>query len=411
VCSEIGSEGRNFQFAHHLVLFDLPLNPDLLEQRIGRLDRIGQRHDVELHVPYYQTDDNLAASPQQSLLNWYHEGLNAFERVCPIGQAIYQQFETPLLQCLTSGDEEALATLIEQTHGETEAKLQELHNGRDRLLELNSCNNRRAEEVVDDVLAATRMKELAEYMARLFDHFGVEQEFHSADSIVLHPGEHMLCHSFPGLPSDGLTGTYHRTKALSREDMQFLTWEHPMVMGAIDMVLEGDFGNTALCTIKLPPLKPGTLLLETIYTLHCPAPKQLQLHRYLHQPMVRLVVNAEGKDLTQVLTFERLNGLVKPVKMRTAVDIVRHARPDITQMIEKTDAKAEALQSDLIATALRQMNHDQQVELQRLTALAEVNPNIRQDEIEYLQSSTESLAHYLEQAQLKLDSLRVVIAV
>ena len=42
LCSEIGSEGRNFQFAHHLVLFDLPLNPELLEQRIGRLDRIGQ---------------------------------------------------------------------------------------------------------------------------------------------------------------------------------------------------------------------------------------------------------------------------------------------------------------------------------------------------------------------------------
>ena len=42
LCSEIGSEGRNFQFAHHLVLFDLPITPDLLEQRIGRLDRIGQ---------------------------------------------------------------------------------------------------------------------------------------------------------------------------------------------------------------------------------------------------------------------------------------------------------------------------------------------------------------------------------
>ena len=37
LCSEIGSEGRNFQFAHHLVLFDLSLNPELLEQRIGRL--------------------------------------------------------------------------------------------------------------------------------------------------------------------------------------------------------------------------------------------------------------------------------------------------------------------------------------------------------------------------------------
>lgn len=411
VCSEIGSEGRNFQFARHLVLFDLPLNPDLLEQRIGRLDRIGQRHDVQIHVPYYQTDENLAVSAQQSLLNWYHQGLNVFERACPIGQAIYQQFQAPLLQCLKLGGEEELATLIEQTKTETDATLQELHNGRDRLLELNSCNTRRAELVVDDVLAATQMKELSDYMSRVFDHYGVEQEFHSADSIVLHPGEHMISHSFPGLPSDGLTGTYHRTKALSREDMQFLTWEHPMVSGAIDMVLEGDFGNTALCTVKLPPLKPGTLLLETIYTLHCPAPKQLQLHRYLHQPMVRFVVNADGKDFTKVLTFDKLNSLVKSVKMRTAVDLVRHARSEITKMIEKTDSKAEAQQADIVAAAITQMNHDQQVELQRLTALAEVNPNIRQDEIEHLQSSTESLAHYLENALLKLDSLRVVIAV
>lgn len=37
LCSEIGSEGRNFQFASHMVMFDLPFNPDLLEQRIGRL--------------------------------------------------------------------------------------------------------------------------------------------------------------------------------------------------------------------------------------------------------------------------------------------------------------------------------------------------------------------------------------
>ena len=67
VCSEIGSEGRNFQFAHHLVLFDLPLNPDLLEQRIGRLDRIGQTAAISLYVPY------LEGSPQASMLQWYHE--------------------------------------------------------------------------------------------------------------------------------------------------------------------------------------------------------------------------------------------------------------------------------------------------------------------------------------------------
>ena len=52
LCSEIGSEGRNFQFASDLILFDLPANPDVLEQRIGRLDRIGQENRIQIHVPY-----------------------------------------------------------------------------------------------------------------------------------------------------------------------------------------------------------------------------------------------------------------------------------------------------------------------------------------------------------------------
>ncbi len=61
VCSEIGSEGRNFQFARHLVLYDLPEDVDLLEQRIGRLDRIGQKGTIQVHVPYLpDTGDEIA---------------------------------------------------------------------------------------------------------------------------------------------------------------------------------------------------------------------------------------------------------------------------------------------------------------------------------------------------------------
>ena len=110
VCSEIGSEGRNFQFSHQLVLFDLPVSPDLLEQRIGRLDRIGQRHSVQLHVPVYQQ------TAQQVLLRWYHEGANAFEKTCAIGQALYQQFEDELLYCLLQPrDQAAIEALMQDT--------------------------------------------------------------------------------------------------------------------------------------------------------------------------------------------------------------------------------------------------------------------------------------------------------
>ncbi|MDO9142028.1 MAG: RNA polymerase-associated protein RapA, partial [Methylobacter sp.] len=72
ICSEIGSEGRNFQFVHHLILMDLPTNPDLLQQRIGRLDRIGQKYIIQIHVPYLEQTDNAV------LYRWYDEGLNAF---------------------------------------------------------------------------------------------------------------------------------------------------------------------------------------------------------------------------------------------------------------------------------------------------------------------------------------------
>ncbi|MGL9734381.1 MAG: helicase-related protein [Symbiopectobacterium sp.] len=54
ICSEIGSEGRNFQFVSHLIMFDLPFNPYLLEQLIGRLDRIGQTQEIQVNVPYLE---------------------------------------------------------------------------------------------------------------------------------------------------------------------------------------------------------------------------------------------------------------------------------------------------------------------------------------------------------------------
>ena len=48
VSTESGGEGRNFEFCRRLVLFDLPWKPSVVEQRIGRLDRIGRRIPVEI---------------------------------------------------------------------------------------------------------------------------------------------------------------------------------------------------------------------------------------------------------------------------------------------------------------------------------------------------------------------------
>ena len=82
----MGGEGRNFQVASHLVLIDLPRDPELLEQRIGRLDRIGQRGDVHIHVPY------LKGTTEEHVVRWLHEGLNAFAEPVVGGFELLERF-------------------------------------------------------------------------------------------------------------------------------------------------------------------------------------------------------------------------------------------------------------------------------------------------------------------------------
>ena len=406
ICSEIGSEGRNFQFSHHLVLFDLPLNPDLLEQRIGRLDRIGQRHTVQIHVPCYES------STQAVLLRWYDEGLNSFRAACTVGQLISETFAESLNACLQG--QESLAN-IDQLIADTlavrlEAE-QRLQQGRDRLLEMNSCNQEQAAELIEQIVLQERSHELSDYMERLLDQFGVEQERHSALSTVLQPGDHMHTSHFPGLPEGGVTVTFQREFALSREDVQFLSWEHPMVSGAMDMVISEQFGNTAVGTLKLGPLKPGTLLLEAVFVMQCAAPAFLQLFRYLPCTMVRVLIDQKGTQLGEALSHEKLNQLLRRVPKGTARELVRHAQPELVEIIKKAEVSVAPRQQALIDEAQQRMQQQQGTELQRLEALAAVNPNIRQQEIDLLREETQSLADYLQTAQLTLDALRVVVAV
>ncbi len=75
ICTESGSEGRNLQFAHAVCNFDLPWNPMKIEQRIGRLSRIGQKHDVHVF--------NLVAAGtvEAAVLHLLEAKLNLFELV------------------------------------------------------------------------------------------------------------------------------------------------------------------------------------------------------------------------------------------------------------------------------------------------------------------------------------------
>jgi ATP-dependent helicase HepA len=406
ICSEIGSEGRNFQFAHHLVLFDLPLNPDLLEQRIGRLDRIGQRHTIQIHIPY------LANTAQEIMYRWYQEGMQAFTHTCPAGPGVYEQIANELLPLLAKPQltTPEIDTLVTHTQPIYYSINERLQAGRDRLLELNSYRQTEAEQIRQLILQQDTDKHIVDYLSRLCDAFGVEFEGHSEHSYIIHPGDHMQVHHFPELKDEGVTVTFDRETALVHEDRLFLSWEHPMLTGGMDLLLGSERGNAALSVCKLPGLKTGEMLLEVMYNVECVAPAYLQVERFLPPSVVRLLINSRGEDLSEKYTIEQLQGLPVDLGKQTITQIISTQQEYLRRMLNLAEKQSATLLPTLVTTANNKIETELAEELQRLTELQRVNPNVREDEIESLREQMQLLHRYMQTARLHQDAVRLIIA-
>ncbi|WP_233978570.1 RNA polymerase-associated protein RapA [Pectobacterium versatile] len=404
ICSEIGSEGRNFQFASHLVMFDLPFNPDLLEQRIGRLDRIGQAKEIQIMVPYLEN------TAQALLVRWYHEGLDAFEHTCPTGRTIYDAHHAQLIERLTTvGEQQGLDEFIHVCRQQHDSLKQQLEQGRDRLLEMHSNGGEQAQLLAQAIAEQDNDVNLVTFALNLFDIVGINQEDRSDNLIILTPSDHMLVPDFPGLPQDGCTITFDRDQALSREDAQFISWEHPLIRNGLDLVLSGDTGSCAVSLLKNKALPVGTLLAELIYVVEAQAPKHLQLTRFLPPTPVRLLMDRKGTNLAAQVEFESFNRQLNAVNRHTSSKLVNAVQPDVHAMLQQAEALVETQARQLITEAQEQADLQLRRELERLEALKAVNPNIREDELTALENQREQVLSNLHEANWRLDAIRLVV--
>ncbi|HHQ4684920.1 TPA: RNA polymerase-associated protein RapA [Aeromonas veronii] len=403
LCSEIGSEGRNFQFASHLVLFDLPLNPDLLEQRIGRLDRIGQQNTVEIHVPY------LEGTAQRALQLWYHDGLDAFEQTCPTARPVFEAVREELFELLAAntGDQATLEALLVKTRELHEPLKARLEQGRDRLLEIHSSGGAAAQQLVDKLAAEDDDTGMISFALKMFDEIGVNQDDRGENALVLTPGDHMLVSSFPGLPQDGMTITFDRNTALSRDDMALLSWDHPMMRGGIDLILGSEIGATSVALLKNKALPIGSILLELIFVAESAA--HPQLYRFMPPTPIRLLMDKNGQNLGEKVAFDAFNRQLTPVNRHLGSKLVTASQPVIHGLIGKGQAIAEELKAGIVDKARAQMAQTLQQDLDRLEALKAVNPNVRDSELDYLRNLQAELHHLIDQTQLKLDAIRFIV--
>jgi ATP-dependent helicase HepA len=397
ICSEIGSEGRNFQFAHHLILFDLPLVPDLLEQRIGRLDRIGQKHDVCIHVPYFQQ------TAQQVVLDWYHQGLGAFEQTCPTGMVVYE--ETQEILYLSIQDPSNVAAnkkLITQTAQLHQVLKQKLEQGRDKLLELNSSGQGRIDDFLEKILLSEESPALERFMTVLFDALGILQEDNGESCYILRPTESMIS-PLPGLDEEGMTVTYERTSATLLEHAHFLSWDHPMIQHAMDMLTTDVMGKSSIAFCRDKSQAPGAYWLECLFVLSGTADKRLQLSRFL--PPTPITVCIDTKFQAVQKSFIQLESVLP----KMGHQLVNALKEPLAKCLEQAQHQAQLLAGQVIVERTKQMQILLGDELARLVSLRQVNPAIRDEEIYYIENQIKELQQVIGEARLSLEAVRLVV--
>ena len=400
ICSEIGSEGRNFQFAHHLVLFDVPDDPELLEQRIGRLDRIGQTSTIHIHVPF------LPGSKDGILARWYHEALDAFQKNLTGASQIKDSFQKQIDKISSDYDADALEKLIAKSAAEKKKISKHLQRGHDRLLELNSCRSEVAKPVIEAIRRQDDDLDFETFFIRVLDHLNVQVEELGLRSYLLKSGASQTA-SLPRLNPEGCMVTFSRARAIAREDIGFITPDHPLVRSALDAVLGVETGNSVFGVWKSS--ESNAVFLEVHFVLECIAPSALHADRFLPATPLRVVVDQGLNDVSDDEGFR--NASIEKGDVFSLLDTPVFRKKHLPSMFAKAEAIVAKQKDIIVETAQKQAAEQIDREVERLEDLRQINTHVRPSEIEALKSLKSSLNESLQGATIRADALKLVLRV
>ncbi|WHZ18461.1 MAG: RNA polymerase associated protein RapA [Rhodanobacteraceae bacterium] len=404
LCSEIGSEGRNFQFAHRLVMWDLPLDPDLVEQRIGRLDRIGQRRVVTVHVP------SLPGTAQEALARWHADGTRVL-RECPAdGRELLRRFGDDIVRIARThaeSDDPAdpeLDDVIAATADAHAELSQAVREGRDRLLEL-AARHAGGKALLEAMRAADRDDAAHALVQECFEPFGVHVEDLGDGSLLLDP-EFLSTDALPGFNDGARRATLDRALALAREELELLRMDHPLVLGAFDLLLAGEFGNASF--LVDPALPARSVLLEAVYVVECVADASLDVARFLPPTPIEVRVDSRLASREYVPSPPALARA-----RERALDVSRYRRhlaQLVPPMLEKADALAAERTRSITGTALADARAALDARVQRLRALAELRASVSDEEIARAEAVRAQVIAALAAARPRLDAVRMVVS-
>lgn len=404
--SEIGGEGRNFQFCHHLVLFDLPVHPDALEQRIGRLDRIGQSQTIQVHVPYVE------GTPSEALLRWY-EALGAFREpqtggehlLERLAEALYQTFAR-YAQANPKERQKLVDQLITQSLEEMQTYRAAVQESVDYLIDLNSFQQELGEELKAEI-EARDLQGLQNVVSDLLEYFGVqEDDLADPELFKVSPGHLMKVDPFPGLRSEGFLVTYSRSRALAREDVQFLSEDHPLVDGALALLLDQSEGRA--CTALWPGAPEQSLWIEFLFVMEAIGPRSLELGRFFPALPIRVALDMRGQLVDDKAQSHQYGNKLQPLGASLWQRLSGALRDRLGGLLEKaSEVGSQQLHAERVrrVESARRLLANEQERLEHLHDLGSVSSK----EVQSHAARMRAIIEALENSCLTLDAIRVLV--
>jgi ATP-dependent helicase HepA len=244
VSTEAGGEGRNFEFCRRLVLFDLPWKPSVVEQRIGRLDRIGRRIPVD--IVYFRPPRGIGEDVARlfETLGLFREPLAGLE---PQLAHVEGAIEEIALDAAATLSADRLEALVAEAHAARtrirEAAYQQLHRDPYRAAMGPAILAR-----VPAELDALNEKVIVTACIGLG--FTIERpRGHRIFAIEL--GSGALVDGLPGVPAgSSYVGSFDREEAVESETIDFFASGHPLVEGIFAYYEDGALGRVARLEIE-----------------------------------------------------------------------------------------------------------------------------------------------------------------
>lgn len=269
VSDESGGEGRNFQFAHSLVHADLPWQPAVIEQRIGRLDRMG-REAVSTEVISHVCVS--ASGWEAGLYACYHEGLDLFGTSVSGIEFALRHLQDKIVDTALSGGHDALHDLAPNLK-ETAAE-ERVRDDSDALLDEASYHATRAERFV----RTPSTENEAELETAFLDYFRAlaggkgasrQKTADGADGLwCLRPddirhGEIAIVDRDAAGELGKRVGTFRRALAQHRRDAEFFTYGNPLFDAVVTALGQRLTGRTYAVACQAPGV-PSFMGIELI---------------------------------------------------------------------------------------------------------------------------------------------------